>query len=537
MKESTKLVISFVFGTLVFTLMNQGLLSGELADSVEDDIVRVIHAQKIEGRFPRLAAARNTSIQKAPAPILAAQSEKLFGKAKLTRCWLNLDELWNYRTREYRFNHIIGVHQYDGIKEKHQETWGTVSETDIGFYDYLTSFGQHSEHIILTIRRYERDVLDGKLGITMEDWKEVFKNAVIHYRKLCANLRYVEVCNEYSLKTFIGCSPEQYYDFYKLGYQAVNEANEELGLEGGQRILVGGPVVTGNIMEKLDSFLKNYSSDTAPGKRLDFVSWHEYDQDMEATVYREQAVNSLLELHGIQDSLPMFVSEHDPVHGSLRTPEINLVNAAKLVKTLYFSSVFSPGMTLIPWVLYHDAEIQNQFMWFHGPNRADTKSSELRLLPIGCSMKLLSLHKDWKIEVENDVARDDLVLASSQADGLAVQVINYGKERSACIQIDQFSSAFGQCTNERIHCAKYLINEPHTNDFSNSLAGCDLKPVDERILTAENGRITLTQFHLNPNGIVMWVLRPEEETGKCLKSPSDSASDSAQVCREKQDNP
>jgi hypothetical protein len=53
----------------------------------------------------------------------------------------------------------------------------------------------------------------------------------------------------------IGCTPEEYYEFYKAGYQAVNEANEELGLAGDSRVLVGGPVVTGDIVGKMDLFM------------------------------------------------------------------------------------------------------------------------------------------------------------------------------------------------------------------------------------------------------------------------------------------
>jgi hypothetical protein len=33
-------------------------------------------------------------------------------------------------------------------------------------------------------------------------------------------------------------------------------------------------------------------------------------------------------------------------------------------------------------------------MWFDGPNEPDTKAEQLRMLPAGCSMKLLSMHKD-----------------------------------------------------------------------------------------------------------------------------------------------
>jgi hypothetical protein len=137
--------------------------------------------------FPRLTAGRNTSIQKAPAPVLAELREREFGKAGITRCWLNLDEMWDYRTREYDFNYRIEVHKYDHAKNKARESWGGAEETNVRFHDYLQAFGTHSNAVMLTIRRYERDILDGKLGVTMEDWKEIFKKAVVHYRQVCPN--------------------------------------------------------------------------------------------------------------------------------------------------------------------------------------------------------------------------------------------------------------------------------------------------------------------------------------------------------------
>ncbi|MEN8226326.1 MAG: hypothetical protein ABFS05_13300, partial [Bacteroidota bacterium] len=78
-------------------------LSGELkaSDSYKDsaEIIRIIDASKDIRPFPDLVAYRNTSLQKAPAPILGEISEDVYGRAKITRCWLNLDEMWDYQTR------------------------------------------------------------------------------------------------------------------------------------------------------------------------------------------------------------------------------------------------------------------------------------------------------------------------------------------------------------------------------------------------------------------------------------------------------
>jgi hypothetical protein len=481
-------------------------------------ITRRIDASQYFRHFPDLPAGRNTSIQKAPAPVLAEVSEREFGKARITKCWLNLDEMWDYRTRESDFNYQIGVHKYDDVEEKHRETWGSVKESNVHFHDYLQAFGKHSDEVMLTIRRYERDILDGRLGVTMKDWKEMFKKAVVHYRQVCPNLRYIEVCNEYGVKGFIGCTAEEYYRFYRTAYQAVNEANEELGLKDESRLLVGGPAVTGDIVGKMDLFFENFSKDTFPDKRLDFVSWHEYGKSYHGTALREGQVQGLLGKYEIPENKPMFVTEHDPVHGTLGTHELNLVNGAGLVKSLYFASVYSPGITIMPWVQYHIREIQTQFMWFDGPNEPDTRADQLRMLPSGCSMKLLSMHKEWEIAVDNSLDRDELVLASVQNDGLAVHAINYGQTRDVRIQIDGLSQVFTAVDSGRLRFVKYQIDELHSNGVADPSYSGGPQKVDEGMVTAENGSVTLTHQQLTKNGILMWILVPEK-AGAALSQP------------------
>ena len=517
--NQTKLTYLFalLFGCLQFAPALQA--DDAVAESGgAPSITRTIDTSQYFRLFPRLPAGRNTSIQKAPAPVLAEVSEREFGKARVTKCWLNLDEMWDYRTREFDFNYIIGVHKYDDVKEKHGETWGSVVETNIPFHDYLLAFGKHSDEVMLTIRRYERDILDGKLGVTMADWKDMFKKAVIHYRRICPNLRYIEVCNEYALRGFIGCTAEEYYRFYKLAYEAVNEANEELGLEGDARVLVGGPAVTGDIIGKMDLFFQNYSKDESPDKRLDFVSWHEYSKPCQGTALREGQVQGMLASYGIANK-PMFVTEHDPIHGKLGTHELNLVNGAGLVKSLYFSNVYSPGMLLMPWVQYHVAEIQTQFMWFAGPNDVDTRAEELRMLPSGCSMKLLSMHKKWEIAVDNGLQRDELVLASVQNDGLAVHVVNFGETRDVAIQLDKLPQVFTALGNKPLRMVKYQIDENHSNGVADPSYTGGPQKVAEGSLAPAGGSITLTHADLMKNGILMWMLTPET-AGTALEQPA-----------------
>ena len=223
--------------------------------------------------------------------------------------------------------------------------------------------------------------------------------------------------------------------------------------------------------------------------------------------------------HGIPQAKPMFVTEHDPVHGQLGTHELNLVNGAGLVKSLYFSSVYSPGMTVMPWVLYHIDEIQTQFMWFDGPNEPDTKADELRLLPSGCSMKLLSMHKKWEIAVDNDLTRDELVLASVQNDGLAVQAVNYGDARDVRIQIRDCRTCGRRWATEKSRSSSTrLTRRTATVSLIGPYTGGP-QIVAQGTLAVQDGCVTLTHQQLTKNGILMWMLTPPQ-VGAVLSQPA-----------------
>ena len=506
-----------MFGSLFAVFL---CLPGAMSEATDiaPQTTRTIDASQYFRPFPDLVAYRNTSIQKAPAPVLAELSERELGKAKVTRCWLNLDEMWDYRTRQYEDNYRIGAPRYDDVPEKFRESWDWVTDTNVHFHDYLKAFGAHSDEVLLCIRRYERDILDGKLGIAMEDWKAIFKHAVKRSKEVCSNVRYIEVCNEYGCSGFIGCSPDEYYQFYRLAYQAVNEVNAELKLEGKDRLLVGGPNAVRNAMTALNRFFENFGQDRSPDKRLDFVTWHEYHNRYVATAHRQEEVQQMLNFNGLPVDLPMFITEHDPYHPKAGRTEYNLINGAGLVKSLYFTSVFSPQVKIMPWVLYHDGKIQTRFMWFDGPNEPDTKAEELRMLPAGCSMKLLSMHEGWEIAVDNDVARDEIVLASVQNDGLIVHAVNYGPARDVRLDLRELPKVFSALGSDKVRVVKYLIDEEHSNCVAEPDYPGGIEQVGDYFIQPVDGSITLEHVGLSKNGIVLWKLIPAT-TGPVLNSP------------------
>lgn len=506
MKKDIKTISANLIFALLFMLSCETDASS--LKNVQDTtaINRKIDVSENLRPFPDLAAYWNTSLQKASAPILGKICEESFGKAKITRCWLNLDEMWDYRTREFDFNFRIGVDKYKDVKEKHRETWSGELESSVYYYDYIKAYSYHSEEIMLTIRRYERDILDGSLPVSKDDWKMIFKKGLLHYKKLYPNIRYVEVCNEYALSAFMAGTDEEYYQFYKLGYEAVNEVNEELQLQGVNRILVGGPVVTGPVIKQLDAFFGLFSKDKTENKTLDFVSWHDYHTDIAETSYREKEIKSLLLKYGLPENLPLYVTEHDPYHFSEDKLEYHFLNAAWLPKTLYFYSLYSPDAKVFPWVLYHNAKIQTKFMWFNGPNETDTKASEIKMLPLGASMKALSLHNGSEIRVNNNIEDNDLVLVSASENRIVVQAINFGSQKNVKLALSNIYKIIPQKKTGRLKAVKYLIDSKHSNCLTNPNFAGGLEKTEETLLEVNGGNATLEHSELEKNGLVLWEI-------------------------------
>lgn len=473
-----------------------------------EGITRTIDVSKTFREFPNLTGYWNTSLQKAPAPVIGKIAEESFGKAKIVRCWLNLDEMWDYRTRQFDFNFQIGVDKYKNIAEKFRESWNWEVESPVRFYDYLKAFSNHSEEILLNIRRYERDIMDKTIPVSGEDYKMIIKEGLKHYKKLCPNIKYVQIGNEYDGKSFMNATEDEYYPFYKIGCEAVNEVNEELGLEGNDRIFVGMSPPAGNTLQRLGRLFNLYKNDDSKTKRMDFISWHEYGVPIPSTANREKEVKSLLRENNLPENLPLFISEHQPYHGTYQDEQLehHMLNTSYLPKSLYFASLYSPQVNIFPWVLYHNEKIQTKFMYFSGPNKVETKDDEIKMLPLGCSVKFLSMLKGKEISVENSIDADNLVLASCEKNQLVIEAINYGEPGVVKLNIENIAGVFNRVKKNKIHLVKYLIDSKHSNCLTNSEYPGGIEEVEEYELDIRSGNTVLKHNKLEKNGIVLWEI-------------------------------
>ncbi len=382
----------------------------------------------VKGDFSSFTKYANSSVREAPPPEVARLYRRDMNKPEIVRCWLMLDNMWDYRSDEYNFNFKIGEYIFQDDPDKFVYNWDRVVESQRYYEEYLTSFCNNSKEVLLVINRYHKEVVDGVISISK--WKEVVKNAIIHYLSICPNLAYIEILNETAIDHFGGLTMDQYYNFYKKGYEVVNEINQELGLS--KPLKVGGPTSTGvglnyssintgsdtrdsNKLYKLYIFLKNYKWDTNPNKRLDFISFHEYhvgDLAPKALLKYESIIESLISDLELELDVPIFIDE-----AGLNPPESSLKHATGIL-TMHKYLHESPNIKLFPWVIYH-TDYQRNYVMYTG---------QLNKTSFGMIGQMSNFHKSKEVFSEsreiNVQGFGIHVFATKDANGYCIQLWN-----------------------------------------------------------------------------------------------------------------
>lgn len=423
------------------------------SSSVEVNLERTI------GSFKPMTRYINSSIRKAPPHELGELLSKDIGKADIIRVWLYLDNMWDYRTNEYNFNFQIGNFMFDGDAVKRPYNWDEVVETSYYYEEHLHSFCEAGKEVLMVLINYHGEVVDGT--ISYKQWAQVAKKAIIHYLEICPNLRYIEILNE---TTFFGSiTSEEYYQFYKEGYRIVNEINQELALA--VPLKVGGPTSAGRPLyyrqyddslidaernsksEQLYLFLKKFALDGNPKKKLDFISFHEYElaQNPNHISNYEEIINSYLIDFSLDENMPIFIDEC----GIGPLDEISSLEQSTGIMTLFKYTQDSPTVALFPWVIYHTEEQQPWVMY----------DSLLRKTAFGMACKLHAMHFDTEIETisrhDNRGGKGIHTIATKSANEVLIQIWNYSeKSNKTTVKVKNESRPLSE-----YHIKYYIIDQ------------------------------------------------------------------------------
>jgi len=460
--------------------------------SVAVDCANVLQGQ------PVLWGHVNVSRRAPPPPQLCETIEKRFGRPLVTRCWLMLDQMWDYRTDAYRFNYEINKDYYQGDPRK--KRYGVAGHTTgLHYYAYLDSVSAHSTTVLMNIRRYEQEVLTGML--TLEQWGKVFKAAVRHYKKRCPNLRYIEVLNEPTAKNQSNLGDiRNYYRFYRRAYQAINELNAEL--EPKLPLLVGGN--SGFRTREALRLIHDFAHDTDPARKLDFISFHHYWVPAPADVARwEDTIDAALKRASLPTDIPVFVTEIGYAWKWRTQPSRNLWHAAGMTAYQYYAR-HARDLRLFPWVQFH-SNPQIAMVQF------DTR---LRPTPYGAAVAMLRMHREREVRAVSsglDARGNGLgVLATMDDAGLTVHLWNLQPDGTTAVRAEVAVANLPEKLRAGpLVARRYLIDSTHSNCFAAPDATGELERVDERRL---KGRADLQlSAQLEPMALCLWQIEPAAE--------------------------
>ena len=435
----------------------------------------------------------NVSRRAAPPTELCELVEREFGQPEVTRCWLMLDEMWDYRTGEYRFNYEVNRDYYADDPDKPR--YGVVgTPTGLHYYDYLDSVAHHSGEVLINLRRYEQELLQGM--ITDAQWKAVAKAGIKHYKQRCPNVRYIEVLNEPLAKNQSNLgSDKHYYRFYKLAAEAVRELNEELQPE--LPLMVGGS--SGFRTGEAKKLIADFAKDPSPNKQLDFLSFHHYwwQQRPAEVADWEADIDQAMAAADLPTDLPILVTEIGYANQYQKEPSKNLWQACGMTAAQYYAR-HAEDLRLFPWVQYH-SQAQIAFVQF---------DTDLRMTPYGAAVKMLRLHRANEVATTSSGLRHDGnglgALATSDDAGLTVEIWNLQPDGETSAAVTATIQNLPEVLRGPVRLRRYLIDSIHSNCLTGPDPKGGLEMVEEQ--TVEAGEKLELAVELEPMALCLWTV-------------------------------
>ncbi len=435
----------------------------------------------------------NSILMRSPPLELAKVVEREYGRARVVRCWVCLDDLWDIKTGEYNLNYPI--------KNRVKGEGADFEMPDVPFESYLATYGGISDEVLLNVRRLERHVVEGRM--TMAQWKEVCKTALRRYKTVCPNLRYIEALNEFHLSAFGDLNTKEYYGFYRAMYQAVNELNAEL--KPALPLLVGGPATTGAPPDRhLREFVALYAADTAADKRLDFLSYHYYgDSKWSEAAEFEKRMTDLLDAHQIPSDIPMFWDEM----GFTGSPwkflpvarDLNRLQATCVTAFQYYSRK-NRKLHVLPWVTFHSPSQTALAQSMYAPD------GTLRMAPFGMAVACWAKQRRFEVPAESTGLHEDGgglgAMGSVDEGGAAVLLWNH--QHMPC-EVSLELAGLPERMGGQWRARRYLVDSRHSNCYRDMSKPVTLETVED---AAGSGRQVARRFVMEPYAVSLLLVEP-----------------------------
>jgi hypothetical protein len=394
---------------------------------------------------------------------------------------------------------------YDSSSDRYN--YNPAAPDGSSVYGYLDQVTGYSERILMNVDQCKQELMT---TATPERCRAVLKDGIRHYKERYPALRWVEIFNEpdrpweHRANEPRAMTAAEYYQWYRIGYQLVNEVNSEL--RPAVPLGVGGPVTHSFNEEYLQEFLDLYRDDPDPTKRLDFISYHQYQrrEDPAAVGNEKSLVQRWLRERGLDEKTPTFVTEYGVFPGTNSGPSFAadlLTHAAAMATLGYF---YVEGGTDMPmhWLFNHSSNVRKS-MFVDGLDGA--------VYPYYNLVRMQRTLKKIRVAASSDALTPAGLgvnaLATRDASGVAVLATNYqwttgNASHGVTVNIQNLPAEFA---NRRILVERYLVDAA-TSNYAHDPASASLQRVQR--YTLDRATSVSTNFELGPNAMSLLVLTP-----------------------------
>ncbi|MDQ3843123.1 MAG: hypothetical protein M3342_03795 [Bacteroidota bacterium] len=317
-------------------------------------------------------------------------------------------------------------------------------------------------------------------------------------------------------------TPETYYSYYKIFYEAVNAVNAELKPK--IPLLVGGPSTAQLTPIWLRPFLDAYKNDPSPNKRLDFIAYHGYFTKPDSvyqffkenpSLVRDQRkqLDTELSSRGIRTDIPAFVTETGIYPGGLsddrNTMQNDVLRQAAGVASLFYWFLENNNRFPFNWVTRHYKEGRKDQLVTRDVNEKPLIKIG-KFTPYGNEMLMMSKLKKTRIgAIVSDTTTKGkglYALAAKDDSGVSVMLWNYqgvnSKSYTAKLNLVNLPQSF---KGKNVKVSVYRIDSK-TSNYIADLENCNLQKVEEKTITGTGSYSRTLSFE--PNSLQLIILEP-----------------------------
>ncbi|MBL4937556.1 hypothetical protein JK636_17710 [Clostridium sp. YIM B02515] len=448
-----------------------------------------VDAKHAYRKWPHVEKFQNTTLRYTPSSSFPEVMEKVIGRPSIIRLFVTLDEVWDYRTDTYHWDYPIGVNPYIGDKNHYAYDWPLTVPSPVNAHiqEYLISHSAYSDEVLLNLRRYERETVDGV--ITYEQYERVFEKVVEYYKDLCPNITYIECCNEVELPQFGNLNMKEYYKLYKCACRGIQRLNQKHNYK--MPLKIGGFGMSSGISHwsYWQEFLELLSKDE--NRSIDFYSMHEYHTNPQRIMefyMRHQEIIHELKL----PDLPLLMTEYGlrVGLGDAGRPT-NIQNSCGEIAGMILAS-HCPSLKIFPWCTFHNPNQQLGRTMF-----ILNEANEYLPTPNAHAMTMFKMLGEHELMIEEYL--ENKVVATIDEERICVLISNPGQAET------EIELVLDKLENGSYDIHQYMVSNDLNNCLTNP-SSRSLQATKELNTEVDNHKLCIYDKMIG-NAFCLWTIK------------------------------